>query len=146
MWPLGGGPGRGTGGGGTVCLFEWRTRDRVVTSPALPGLAPPKPKAKTSSAWERVGFERWLRARPPPSCPPSSQAGQRAASRGGQKARPEDAPGDTCPAPLPGSLPSARGHSWDHGFSWPGSGCWGGGRGEQSGKGKWIVRDDQLGL
>lgn len=109
MWPLGGGPGRGTGGGGgTVCLFEWRTRDRVVTSPALPGLAPPKPKAKTSSAWERVGFERWLRAGPPPSCPPSSQAGRRAASRGGQKARPEDAPGDTCPAPLPGSLTSAR--------------------------------------
>lgn len=51
-------------------MFEWWTRDRVVTSPALPGLAPPKPKAKTSSAWEPVGFERWLAARLPPSCPP----------------------------------------------------------------------------
>ncbi|MEJ1287583.1 hypothetical protein NN561_018603 [Cricetulus griseus] len=79
----------------------------LVTSPTLPGLAPPKPKAKTSSAWERVGFARWLTARPPPCCPPAPLAGRRAASPGGQDARPKDTPGDTCPAPLPGSPPRA---------------------------------------
>lgn len=52
-----GGPGRALRGKGS-CLFEWRSRDRAVTSPALPGLAPAEPEAKTSSAsaWPRAGW------------------------------------------------------------------------------------------
>lgn len=67
-------PGTGRGGAGAqgegVCLFEWRSRDRVVTSPALPGLAPAEPEAKTSSASERGRLAwRWLGPRPPPGRP-----------------------------------------------------------------------------
>ena len=42
----------------------------AVTSPALPGLAPEEPKAKTSSASEwGLLAALWLRLRPPPGHP-----------------------------------------------------------------------------
>lgn len=56
-------------GEGIVCLNDGHVTG-VVTSPALPGLAPEQPKAKTSAASEWGPLAKlWLGLRPPPGRP-----------------------------------------------------------------------------
>lgn len=78
MWPLGGRGGEGRAearararaqGEGVVCLNDGHVTG-VVTSPALPGLAPAEPKGKTSSASEWGPLAAlWLGSHPPPGRP-----------------------------------------------------------------------------
>lgn len=126
-WTRGGASAQGEG----VCLFEWWSRDRAVTSPALPGLAPAEPEAKTSSATERDPMAaRWLGPRPPartrPRGPGSRRSPSLALSRGGRGASramagmravgiagslpPASAslPHLPCPLPTPSPLPRAE--------------------------------------